>query len=72
MGGRSNLVVREVPAIASNLVEGDTYVLDKGADILQFNSKGSAGQERFKAAEFAHRLSSERKSQSEVTVYGEF
>ena len=69
---RSNLVVREVPAIASSLVEGDTYVLDKGATILQFNTKGSAGQERFKAAEFAQSLSNERKSQSEVVVYGEF
>ncbi|KIM43289.1 hypothetical protein M413DRAFT_444108 [Hebeloma cylindrosporum] len=69
--GRSSLVVREVPAVASSLVEGDTYVLDKGADILQFNCKGSAGQERFKATEFAQSLKSERKSQSEVTVYDE-
>ena len=71
-GGHSNLVVREVPAVASSLVEGDTYVLDKGAHILQFNTKGSVGQERFKAAEFAHSLSSGRKGQSEVTVYGAF
>jgi len=70
-GGHSNLVVREVPAVASSLVEGDVYVLDKGTHILQFNSKESAGQERFKAAEFAQSLSDERKGQSEIVVYGE-
>ncbi|KAF9562587.1 actin regulatory protein [Agrocybe pediades] len=70
-GGRSNLVVREVPATAESLVAGDVYVLDKGTQILQYNSKGSAGQERFKAAEFVRNLVKERKSQSEVTVYDE-
>ncbi|KAF8158185.1 actin regulatory protein [Crassisporium funariophilum] len=69
-GGRSNLVVREVPATAENLVEGDVYVLDKGAQIWQFNTKASAGQERFKAAEFVQSLVTERQSQSDVTVYG--
>lgn len=69
--GRSNLVVRQVPAEASSLVEGDVYVLDKGAKILQFNTKGSAGQERFKAAEFVRSLANERKGEGEVLVYGE-
>jgi len=71
VGGHFNLVVREVPAIAASLVEGDVYVLDKGTHILQFNSKESAGQERFKAAEFAQSLSDERQGQSEIVVYGE-
>lgn len=69
-GGRPNLVVREVPALADSLVAGDVYVLDKGANILQFNTKTSAGQERFKAAEFVQSLENDRKSQTEVTVYG--
>jgi gelsolin len=68
--GRSNLVVREVPAEASSLVEGDVYVLDQGIKILQFNTKGSAGQERFKAAEFVRNLANERKDESDVVVYG--
>jgi len=71
VGGHFNLVVREVPAIAASLVEGDVYVLDKGTHILQFNSKESAGQERFKAAEFAQSLSNERQGQSEIVVYDE-
>ncbi|PPQ92862.1 hypothetical protein CVT25_004350 [Psilocybe cyanescens] len=70
-GGRPNLVVREVPALADSLVAGDVYVLDKGANILQFNTKTSAGQERFKAAEFVQSLANDRKSQTEVTVYDE-
>ncbi|KAJ3504108.1 hypothetical protein NLJ89_g8109 [Agrocybe chaxingu] len=70
-GGRSSLVVREVPPTADSLVEGDVYILDKGTEIWQFNSQGSAGQERYKAAEFAQGLVNERKSQCEVTVYDE-
>lgn len=69
-GGRSNLVVRQVPPVAESLVEGDVYVLDKGSKVWQFNTKSSAGQERFKAAELVHGLANERRSQCEVTVYG--
>lgn len=67
----SSLVVREVPAEASSLVEGDVYVLDKGTKILQLNTKNSAGQERFKAAEFVRKLADERKGESKVVIYGE-
>ncbi|KAF8964414.1 fragmin60 [Flammula alnicola] len=69
--GHSSLVVRQVPATAHSLVEGDVYVLDKGAEILQLNTKASAGQERFKAAEFVQSLVNDRKSQASVTVYDE-
>jgi len=69
-GGRSHLVVREVAALAESLVEGDVYVLDKGEHILQLNTKASAGQEKFKAAEFAQSLISERQSQCDITVFG--
>jgi len=65
------LVVHEVPSDADSLVEGDVYVLDKGAHILQLNTKASAGQERYKAAEFVQSIVNERKSRSDVTVYGE-
>ncbi|KXN81792.1 Severin [Leucoagaricus sp. SymC.cos] len=69
--GRSSVVVREVPAEASSLVEGDVYVLDQGSQILQFNSTKSAGQERFKAAEFVRSLADQRKDESEIVVYDE-
>ncbi|KAF8798918.1 fragmin60 [Phlegmacium glaucopus] len=70
-GSHSSLVVREVPASADTLTEGDVYVLDKGQHILQYNTKGSAGQEKFKAAEFAQVLVNDRESRSDVTVYDE-
>ena len=69
---RPSLAVREVPAEASSLVAGDVYVLDKGASVLQFNTKASAGQEKFKAAEFVQTLIQTRKGQCSLTVYGMF
>lgn len=69
--GQSHLTVREVPATAESLVAGGVFVLDKGPHVLQFNTKLSAGQERFKAAEFVQSIVNNRKSQCEVTVYGE-
>jgi hypothetical protein len=69
-GNRSSLVVREVAADGSSLVEGDVFVLDKGTQVLQYNTKTSAGQERFKAAEFVQILVKERKGQCHLTVYG--
>ncbi|KJA21239.1 hypothetical protein HYPSUDRAFT_141011 [Hypholoma sublateritium FD-334 SS-4] len=70
-GGGSHLVVREVPATAESLVEGNVYVLDKGAEIFQLNTKASTGQERFHAAEFVQRLINERQNQSSLTVFDE-
>jgi len=69
--GKTSLVVREVPADASSLVEGDVYVLDKGAKVLQFNTKASAGKEKFKAAEFVHTLANTRQGHCDVIVYDE-
>ncbi|XP_006462498.1 hypothetical protein AGABI2DRAFT_186399 [Agaricus bisporus var. bisporus H97] len=69
--GKSNLVVREVPAEASSLIQGDVYVLDKGSRILQLNTRNSVGQERFKAAEFVRNLVDNRKHKCEVVVYDE-
>lgn len=68
--GRSHLQVREVPANKDSLVEGDVFVLDKGSAIWQYNTLGSAGQEKFKAAEFLHNLVNDRQGQGDITVYG--
>jgi len=62
--------IREVPFAASSLVEGDVFVLDKGAKVWQLNTKESAGKEKFRAAEFARSLVNERRG-SEVTVFDE-
>jgi gelsolin len=68
---RTSLVIREVPAEASSLVAGDAYVLDKGSKVLQYNCKGSVGQEKFKAAEFVQTLIQSRK-QATLTVFGRY
>jgi gelsolin len=67
----ARLRVREVPPEAESLVRGDAYVLDKGTKVMQFNSSGSAPQEKFKAAEFVQELLEPRKGQCELTVYGQ-
>ena len=70
--GRSNLQVREVPANKDSLIEGDVFVLDKGSAIWQYNTLGSAGQEKFKAAEFLNNLVNGRQGRGDITVYGIF
>jgi gelsolin len=68
--GRSHLQVREVPAEGASLVEGDVFVLDKGRTVLQFNTKSSVGQEKYKAAEFVQSLVTDREGQAEIIVFG--
>lgn len=72
---KSSLVVREVRPEAASLIEGDVYVLDKGAKVLQLNTTESAGQEKFKAAEFARSIVDARIAQGggqtcELKVFG--
>ena len=67
---KSTLVVREVRPEAASLVEGDVFVLDKGVDVWQLNTKASVGKEKFKAAEFVQSVISDREGQCRVVVYG--
>ncbi|KAH9847944.1 fragmin60 [Lenzites betulinus] len=67
----AHLQVREVPAEGSSVTQGDVYVLDLGDRVWQFNTRGSLGKERFKAAEFVQSLVNERGSQPDTTVYDE-
>ncbi|GLB38625.1 putative gelsolin homology domain containing protein [Lyophyllum shimeji] len=69
--GANNLLVREVSPEASSLVSGDVYVLDKGTQLWQFNTKASSGKEKFTAAEFVQGLANERGGQCDVIVYDE-
>lgn len=66
----STLIVREVAAQASSLIAGDAYVLDKGTEVWQLNTTASAGQEKYKAAEFAQSLVDGRK-ECNITVFDE-
>ncbi|OCH92641.1 fragmin60 [Obba rivulosa] len=68
---RSHLVVREVPATASSMVQGDVYVLDTGTTVWQFNTRESVGKERFKAAEFVQSLIQDREGQCDTAVFDE-
>ncbi|KAF7299739.1 Actin-binding protein [Mycena chlorophos] len=70
-GHHNSLVVREIPAEASRIVEGDVYVLDKGTHVWQFNTKTSQGKEKFKAAEFAQTLIEPRQGHCDVEVFDE-
>lgn len=67
---KSSLLVRQVQAEASSLVEGDVFVLDKGTDVLQFNTSSSVGKEKFRAAEFVQSLVNERGGSCNSIVYG--
>ncbi|KAK0464332.1 fragmin60 [Desarmillaria tabescens] len=67
----NNLVIRQVPAHSSSLIKGDVYVLDKGTKVWQFNTKDSAGKERFRAAEFVRNIVDKRGGQPELTVFDE-
>jgi gelsolin len=68
--GKSILLVREIPFEISSLVAGDVYILDLGRKVLQFQSKGSSPQEKFKAAGFVQQLIESRKGQSQLVVCG--
>ena len=68
----TRLLVREVAPEGASLIPGDAYLLDMGDRLWQLNTKGSVGKERFKAAEFAQSLASERRTTTacDVTVFG--
>ncbi|KAJ7643822.1 fragmin60 [Roridomyces roridus] len=70
-GSKTSLVVREVPAVAASIVEGDVYILDKGTHVWQYNTKTSVGKEKFQAAEFAQTLVEPRKGQCDIEVFDE-
>ncbi|KAA1474675.1 fragmin60 [Dentipellis sp. KUC8613] len=68
---KANLIIREVPAEAKSLVEGDVFVLDKGREVWQLNTKASVGKEKFTAAEFVHSLVDAREGECKSVVFDE-
>ncbi len=72
---RTPVIVREIdPGAATAIEAGDVYILDKGREILQLNTTGSVGREKFKAAEFAGELAAhpDRHGRCTISVFGEF
>lgn len=68
---KTNISIRELPAEAQSLNKGDVFVLDLGNKILQYNTGGSSGKERFMAADFVRRIADGRPGECQPTVYGE-
>jgi gelsolin len=72
------VVLREVPPVAESIVQGDVYVLDKGSQLLQLNTKESVGKEKFSAADFVRKLVERRRDEGkltgecEIVVYGTY
>ncbi|KAH7909816.1 hypothetical protein BJ138DRAFT_1066365 [Hygrophoropsis aurantiaca] len=70
--GRAHLAIREIPSDGLvTLIQGCVYVLDKGEELWQFNTKTSTGQEKFKAAAFVQSMEDQREGRCKVEVYDE-
>ncbi|KAK7028167.1 hypothetical protein VNI00_014982 [Paramarasmius palmivorus] len=63
----SGVVLREVPPVAESIVQGDVYILDKGSQLLQLNTKESVGKEKFGAADFVRKLAEKRRDEGKLT-----
>ncbi|KAI0029857.1 fragmin60 [Vararia minispora EC-137] len=68
---RATLLVREVCYAADSLAAGDVFVLDRGTEVWQFNTRASVGKEKFRAAEFVQALVNARQGACEATVFDE-
>ncbi|KAG8832830.1 hypothetical protein FRC17_000584 [Serendipita sp. 399] len=69
-----NLIVRQVMSNFRGCLSqypADVFVLDKGREIWQYNSKKSSGKEKFKAAEFVRQIIDARKHEPVLKVFDE-
>ena len=70
----AHLIVRQVARAFKKTLErypSDVFVLDKGREIWQYNSKKSSGKEKFKAAEFVRQIIDGRKHEPVLKVFDE-
>jgi len=68
VGGRNDVVMKEVGMWKERVNSDDVFVLDAGLRILQFNGKNANKDEQMKAAQFCHKLKSDRpKAKLEVS-----
>lgn len=63
-------VARDFQATMKRYPE-DVFVLDKGTEVWQYNSKKSSGKEKFKAADFVRQIIDERKHEPTLKVFDE-
>ena len=69
-GVKNRVAVTEVDKSYKSLNSGDTFILDAGLKIYQFNGKSASPTERSKAMEMANALAKDRKT-AKVTVFTE-
>lgn len=70
----ANLIVRQVTNGYQKAIKkypNDVFVLDKGREVWQWNSKKSSGKEKFKAAEFVRIIIDARKHEPVLKVFDE-
>jgi len=69
--GKKKVRVTQVDLDRASLNSGDSFVLDNGLAIYQWNGKKSGPQEKQKGAQLARALVDERKGRAKVTVLEE-
>jgi gelsolin len=70
-GTVKHVVVRQVPITAHSLNRGDSFILDMGLKVYQFNGQKAGVAEKSKATQLARALDDERGSKVEILVIGE-
>jgi len=70
-GTVKNVVVREVPIAHISLNRGDSFILDLGLKVYQFNGQKAGIAEKSKATQLARALDDERGSKVEILVLAE-
>jgi len=70
----AHLIVRQVSSGYRKCIErypADVFVLDRGTEVWQYNTKHSIGKEKFKAAEFVRTILDARKNEPTLQVFDE-
>ncbi|KAI9208766.1 fragmin A [Polychytrium aggregatum] len=70
-GLKGNVVLTQVPLSYKSLNSGDTFILDKGLVLIQWNGSASSPAERVRAAQICRQLDDERNGQAKVIVFEE-
>jgi len=70
-GTTKHVVVRQVPITHTSLNRGDSFILDLGLKVYQFNGQKSGIAEKSKATQLARALDDERGSKVEILVVSE-
>jgi len=70
-GKRQNVRVTQVPLTCKSLNSGDSFILDLGLEIIQWNGKQASIHEKMKAGQVVRALRDERGAKPEAYIYEE-